>query len=109
MYAHLIQSIQPHSHISRFKSFQLTSFIIAHLDGVSSVGEPLDPLGDKERHLARPSVPDCVNEDLGAVILSLPPGVWPAKDDSVRLHPSKATSLNPEMGKCDAYNAAVDK
>ena len=80
-----------------FKSCQLISFIITHLDGVSGVRKPLDPLGDKECHLPRPGVPDRVHEDLGAVILSLPPGVWPTKDDSVGLHPSKATSLNPEM------------
>ena len=67
-----------------------------HLDSVSGVREPLDPLGDEESHLPSPGVPDRVHEDLGAVILSLPPGVGPAQDDSVGLHTSKAASLNPE-------------
>ena len=77
--------------------YLLSSLNISHLDSVSGVREPLDSLGNEERHLPCPSVPDRVHEDLGAVILSLPPGVWPAKDNGVGLHPTKAASLNPGL------------
>lgn len=77
--------------------YLFSSLNIAHLYSVSGIREPLDSLGDEERHLPCPGVPDCVHEDLGAVIFSLPPGVWPAQDNGVGLHPTKAASLNPEL------------
>ena len=55
----------------------------------------MDAFGDKESHLASSDVTDGVNKDLGAVVLPLPPGVGPAKDDGVGFHATEATSLYP--------------
>ena len=89
------------------KGGESREFKYYYLDSVSGVRKPLNPLGHQERHLACPSIPDGVHEHLGAVVLPLPPGVGPAQDDGVGLHPTKTTSLNPGMGQF--LNALVDK
>ena len=68
---------------------------LGYLDSISSIREPLDSFRDQEGHLARPSITNGVNKDFCAVVLSLPPGVWPAQYDSVGLHPTKTAGLNP--------------
>ena len=68
---------------------------LSYLDSISSVREPLDSFRNQEGHLACPRITDGVDKDLCAVVLSLPPGVGPAKDDSVGLHPTKPAGLNP--------------
>ena len=68
---------------------------LTYLDSISGVREPLDSFRNQEGHLARPSVTDGVHKHLCALVLSLSPGIRPTKNDSVGLHASKTTGLNP--------------
>ena len=76
--------------------YLFSSLNISHLDSVSGVREPLDTLGNEERHLPCPSIPDRVHEDLGAVVLPLAPGVGPAQDHGVWLHAAQPARLHPD-------------
>ena len=67
----------------------------SYLDSISSIREPLDSFRDQEGHLARSGITNGVDKDFCAVVLSLPPGVGPAQDDGVGLHPAQTTGLNP--------------
>ena len=55
----------------------------------------MDSFRDQQGHLARPSVTNGVNKDFCAVVLSLSPGVWPTKNDSVGFHATQSTGLDP--------------
>ena len=68
---------------------------LSYLDSISSVREPLNSFRNQEGHLACPGITNGVNKDFCAVVLSLPPGVWPTKNNSVGLHATKSTGLNP--------------
>ena len=65
------------------------------LDGVPSVGEPLNPFRHQQSHLPSSSVTDGVDKYFCAVIFSPPPGVWPTQDHRVWLHPSQPAGLDP--------------
>ena len=65
------------------------------LDGVPSVGEPLNPFRHQQSHLPSSSVTDGVDKYFCAVIFSPPPGVWPTQDHRVWLHSSKPAGLDP--------------
>ena len=78
---------------------------LCYLDSVTSVRKSLDSFRHQQSHLASSGIANSVNKDLGAVILSLPPGVWPTKNDCVWLHTTQPTCLDP--AECCSYQIRV--